>query len=138
MLTDAELSAVLKNDPLLRAETNLMSLKELATGEIGTKSGGPRANDDFADPGDDAAAGAARAALVGVHDQRGASIVERSLGVGPGLEAETCAINVAVLACDEPRGAAGVSTLTDTVDDAFCTARAAYSDQSWQTILTWR
>ena len=59
VLTDAELSAVLKNDPLLRAETNLMSLKELATGEIGTKSGGPRANDDFADPGDDAAAGAA-------------------------------------------------------------------------------
>ena len=58
VLTDAELSAVLKNDPLLRAETNLMSLKELATGEIGTKSGGPRANDDFADPGDDAAAGA--------------------------------------------------------------------------------
>ena len=45
--------------PLLRAETNLMSLKELATGEIGTKSGGPRANGDFADPGDDAAAGAA-------------------------------------------------------------------------------
>ena len=50
---------MLKNDPLLRAETNLMSLKELATGEIGTKSGGPRANGDFADPGDDAAAGAA-------------------------------------------------------------------------------
>ena len=59
VLTDAELSAVLKNDPLLRAETNLMSLKELATGEIGTKNGGPRANGDFADPGDDAAAGAA-------------------------------------------------------------------------------
>ena len=59
VLTDAELSALLKNDPLLRAETNLMSLKELATGEIGTKSGGPRANGDFADPGDDAAAGAA-------------------------------------------------------------------------------
>jgi len=47
VLTDAELSAVLRDDPLLRAETNLMSLKELATGEIGTKSGGVRANDDF-------------------------------------------------------------------------------------------
>ena len=47
VLADAELEEVLKNDPLLRAETNLMSLKELATGEIGTKSGGVRANDDF-------------------------------------------------------------------------------------------
>ena len=47
VLTDAELEEVLKNDPLLRAETNLMSLKELATGEIGTKSKKMRASDDF-------------------------------------------------------------------------------------------
>jgi hypothetical protein len=54
VLTDAELAQVLKNDPLLRAETNLMSLKELATGEIGTKSKKMRASDDFG------AAGAAK------------------------------------------------------------------------------
>ena len=51
VLTDSELRAVLTDDPLLRAERNLVSLKELATGELGTKkgSGKMRASDDFGD-----------------------------------------------------------------------------------------
>tara|TARA_B110000977_G_scaffold82558_1_gene110298 strand:- start:1957 stop:3762 length:1806 start_codon:yes stop_codon:yes gene_type:complete len=43
VLSDSELAAVLTNDPLLRAERNLMSLKELASGELGTKKSSGKA-----------------------------------------------------------------------------------------------
>jgi hypothetical protein len=38
VLSDAELEAVLAEDPLMMAEEQLMSLQEIATGEVGTKT----------------------------------------------------------------------------------------------------
>ena len=56
VLSDAELARVLEEDPLILAEAQLMSLQEIATGELGTKksSGDIEQGDDVSQDPDDA------------------------------------------------------------------------------------